>query len=1326
MKTKLLLFLLISSALGFGQVIFSNPITGTNPGQTAPYTTGQVVDPNINSAVTQISRSGVTGDTGNNRYNVTTWVTNPTPNNTILPINTSKCIEFTIAPNVGYKINFTDFIYTRQLSGTSETAKLTIRSSVDGYTSDIGTPLSIASGTVPTTLDLSSATYQNITSAITFRIYIYEIGGNSPHLRTFSVANISFNGSVVSTSPSCTFTGTPLTQAGITQTFCIDNAAGSSILSNNTLTVAANSGEYVAVNVVKGYKYSFSVGNVFSGNENLTLFDDLDTSTSIGFNSSASGTSIINWTAPFSGIVRVLLSKGSCVNDGTTGGNTTITLNSIGNTHDSQTVTGTDSWVGHVYNYPGGNMPGGTSPASISTTSAPFTNANYAGYYNIGTENFDTNFNNNDDVTCFDVLSNNVIRTQIKNSSFAVRYRMNTTKSGCYLVKVSGDDGVRLYQNGTLIPLLDVWSDHGLTTYAAIINLTAGDALVLDYYENGGGNRVIFNMTPFISPTNTITAASNAVCNATPVLLTGTSFNSLSSGVNNTFFDFQWQSSPDGAAWTDIAGANSKDYTTPAITAPAGTVDTKYYRRKFVPRGTVSLCSAYPSFTNTVSVSTSDCSACTLTGASQEGAVPTTLCVDNPTVTSINLNAGKYVLQNVVQGFTYRFTVGDVFAGTEENITLFNAADDTPFGVSGSLKGYTGLTLNWTSPLSGQIKALLSIGQTCLNDGTAATGPVSFNVVSVGNTLDSQTAKGADTWIGHVYNYPGGGSPGGVPSPVTVSSTTSPFINTNYAGYYNVPSATFSAGFGGNTNCFSIFTNNVERTTIHTETFAVRYRMDNISRTGCYLINIVGADDGVRLYYDNNIVYDDWTQHGATSFNNIFVNLAANKELVLDYYENGGGNSVGISFTPFNDATNTIAPTPNVCSGSSATLNASSYLINGTVNPSLNFQWQISNDNLSWTDISGATSEDYTTVAITTTVPETRYYRRIVTPTSTPSCALTSASTIVVTSPGVPTTQTITNNSSICSTQKTFSVPSDSNVITYTWTVPSGWTVVSGQFTNTITYNTTTAGGTIGLAIINGCGTTTPPTINVLANPDTTWNGAWNNGVPDGTRRIIFAGNYTFASNLPGCSCRVNSGTISVASGFTLNLINELTVAGGSMTFENNSSLVQQNSTIANTGNITYKRNTTGVNRYDFTYWSSPVSGTQTLSQVQYTNLGVLVPPLFDKYFSYNENTDAWVELTNGTATMTNARGYLIRAPQTYSLTARTLNAQARFVGIPNNGTITIPNSTTANRYNLIGNPYPSAINADDFINANSTRLFGTLNFWTHTTNTVYNSGTQK
>ena len=179
---------LLALNLSYGQSFFSNEITDTNPSLNNPYTNGQIVDPNI--TVTGIGRSsGITPTTAGNRYAAVGW------NN--VPFDNQKYFEFTITPNAGYEIDFNSFEYTSEKSH-EWLDSFGIRSSVDGFTSDIGTP-TIGSNTI----DLSSVIYQNISSAITFRVYAWGLTSSNG---SFSINDFTFNG-IVATTP-CTATVT--------------------------------------------------------------------------------------------------------------------------------------------------------------------------------------------------------------------------------------------------------------------------------------------------------------------------------------------------------------------------------------------------------------------------------------------------------------------------------------------------------------------------------------------------------------------------------------------------------------------------------------------------------------------------------------------------------------------------------------------------------------------------------------------------------------------------------------------------------------------------------------------------------------------------------------------------------------------------------------------------------------------------------------------------------------------------------------------------------------------------------------------------------------
>lgn len=181
MKLKLLIVALFCSVLGWGQSIFTNPLTFTSAVQPSPYTAGQTVDPNI--TVSGISRGpGITGTAAANRYNANGWTTGA--------IDMNDYFEFTLTPNSGYEIDFVSFVYTSQIS--SGAANHAFRSSLDGFVSNIGTPT-----TTGTTVSLAGASYQNITTPITFRFYSF---GLTAGTTTFSINDFTFNGIVNSIS----------------------------------------------------------------------------------------------------------------------------------------------------------------------------------------------------------------------------------------------------------------------------------------------------------------------------------------------------------------------------------------------------------------------------------------------------------------------------------------------------------------------------------------------------------------------------------------------------------------------------------------------------------------------------------------------------------------------------------------------------------------------------------------------------------------------------------------------------------------------------------------------------------------------------------------------------------------------------------------------------------------------------------------------------------------------------------------------------------------------------------------------------------------------
>ncbi len=222
MKIKILFIAFFCGFFSFGQSIFDNPLTFPSAVQASPYTAGQTINPNI--TVSGISRgSGITGTAALNRYSANGWTT-------AASLDVNDYFEFTLTPNSGFQINFSTFIFSGQASGGAPIHSL--RSSVDGFASDIAI--------LPTTgsiLSLSAPAFQNVTGAISFRFYTY---GFDAATRTFSINDFTFNGTVTASCASPTTQATLFTSSAITpSTATVGWTRGNG---NNVLVVARATG----------------------------------------------------------------------------------------------------------------------------------------------------------------------------------------------------------------------------------------------------------------------------------------------------------------------------------------------------------------------------------------------------------------------------------------------------------------------------------------------------------------------------------------------------------------------------------------------------------------------------------------------------------------------------------------------------------------------------------------------------------------------------------------------------------------------------------------------------------------------------------------------------------------------------------------------------------------------------------------------------------------------------------------------------------------------------------------------------------------------------
>lgn len=285
-------------------------------------------------------------------------------------------------------------------------------------------------------------------------------------------------------------------------------------------------------------------------------------------------------------------------------------------------------------------------------------------------------------------------------------------------------------------------------------------------------------------------------------------------------------------------------------------------------------------------------------------------------------------------------------------------------------------------------------------------------------------------------------------------------------------------------------------------------------------------------------------------------------------------------------------------------------------------------------------------------------------------------------------------------------------------------------------------------------------TINIV-NPPNIWNGSistdwniagnWSVGVPTigfpNTLDVVIPAGL---SNYPVIAAGAVAGyveNIVFESGATLNVVdNSLRVTdnltlNGKIDLNGESQLLQDLGSVfdaASTGSIEMDQQGTG-NSFRYNYWSAPVNsrGTKfTIGEVlrDGTDPNAVIKPIIDfgtpfayadgvpsspiklsSYWMYKlENSglgySAWFRIGN-TGEILVGQGYTMKGSNTSSAEQNYI-----FTGKPNNGTIEL--TVAKDNDYLVGNPYPSAIDADQFLTDNNpsgtASITGAIYFWEH------------
>jgi trimeric autotransporter adhesin len=221
----------------------------------------------------------------------------------------------------------------------------------------------------------------------------------------------------------------------------------------------------------------------------------------------------------------------------------------------------------------------------------------------------------------------------------------------------------------------------------------------------------------------------------------------------------------------------------------------------------------------------------------------------------------------------------------------------------------------------------------------------------------------------------------------------------------------------------------------------------------------------------------------------------------------------------------------------------------------------------------------------------------------------------------------------------------------------------------------------------------------------------WSNGAPSSTKDVIFNADYTqTGGTFNACSVYVLAGkSVNFTNNATATVQHTVNIADtGALTFESGSNLIQvadeQNSGIA-----TVKRKGGLLKRLDYTLWSSPVTDNRTTGYWSLLNFSPLTSTYPSRFYWYDTANDYYATITSPSTTkFTLGQSVLVRMPNNMPDVLNYNSGQARFQfegifkGTINNGTIRVPLNFSNAGFNGTGNPYPSPIDINAFIQENA------------------------
>lgn len=330
----------------------------------------------------------------------------------------------------------------------------------------------------------------------------------------------------------------------------------------------------------------------------------------------------------------------------------------------------------------------------------------------------------------------------------------------------------------------------------------------------------------------------------------------------------------------------------------------------------------------------------------------------------------------------------------------------------------------------------------------------------------------------------------GVNTTITATSGITPFTVTNEGAriqYLITNSELASLGLSPGASITSVAFKVMSQGNYPQTNFTIKIAQTlNSNLTNGYTTSIVGQFETVYTSGQESAPSVGWKVYQFTNsflwsgYYNIVIEVCYENDNMSNFCNNcyGSQNSaVEFSQTSFNSVYGTYDNNTDMCSNTGNNVVSSKWRPNmklGLYSPTL----------VTWSPFTGLYTNAAATQAYAGGVTNTVYTKATSTTVYTASAGGCIASAQVpvnvITTPGIP--GPISGSTTVCAfSSATYSISSMYDATSYSWIVPSGMTIQSGQNTTSITVSVggTFTSGTVSVASVNNCGTGQPSVLTV-------------------------------------------------------------------------------------------------------------------------------------------------------------------------------------------------------------------------------------------------------